>query len=45
MGWFPSSGRVPSVLAVGGEAGAMVLEEIVPGTPAGDMPTPPRPGQ
>nr|WP_239112124.1 aminoglycoside phosphotransferase family protein [Streptomyces anulatus] len=45
LGWFAASGRVPSVLAVDGEAGAMVLEEIVPGTPAGDMPAPPLPGQ
>lgn len=45
LGWFASSGRVPSVLAVDGEAGAMMLEEIVPGTPAGDMPAFPRPGQ
>jgi streptomycin 6-kinase len=39
LGWFASSGRVPSVLALDEEAGAMVLEEIVPGTPAEDMPT------
>ncbi|MFF2231205.1 aminoglycoside phosphotransferase family protein [Streptomyces anulatus] len=45
LGWFESSGRAPSVLAVDREAGAMVLEEIVPGTPAGDMPAPPLPGQ
>ncbi|MGW7295229.1 aminoglycoside phosphotransferase family protein [Streptomyces xiamenensis] len=43
--WFAASGRVPSVLAVDDEAGAMVLEEIVPGTPAGDMPAAPLPGQ
>ncbi|WP_329378575.1 aminoglycoside phosphotransferase family protein [Streptomyces sp. NBC_01716] len=34
LGWFAASGRVPSVLAVDEETGAMVLEEIVPGTPA-----------
>ncbi|MEU9464849.1 aminoglycoside phosphotransferase family protein [Streptomyces sp. NPDC048312] len=38
LGWFAASGRVPSVLAVDEEAGAMVLEEIVPGTPAENMP-------
>ncbi|WP_327310173.1 aminoglycoside phosphotransferase family protein [Streptomyces sp. NBC_01243] len=36
--WFAASGRVPSVLAVDEEAGAMVLEEIGPGTPAENMP-------
>ncbi|MFB6506750.1 MULTISPECIES: aminoglycoside phosphotransferase family protein [unclassified Streptomyces] len=36
--WFTASGRVPCVLAFDKEAGAMVLEEIVPGTPAEDMP-------
>nr|WP_237725560.1 aminoglycoside phosphotransferase family protein [Streptomyces sp. W007] len=45
LGWFAASGRVPSVLAVDEESGAMVLEEIVPGTPAGDMPVAPLPGQ
>ncbi|MEU8953610.1 aminoglycoside phosphotransferase family protein [Streptomyces sp. NPDC048518] len=38
LGWFALSGRVPSVLATDEAAGAMVLEEIVPGTPAEDMP-------
>ncbi|MCX4851706.1 aminoglycoside phosphotransferase family protein [Streptomyces sp. NBC_00893] len=38
LGWFAASGRVPSVLAVDEEAGAMVPEEIVPGTPAENMP-------
>ncbi|RPK61997.1 hypothetical protein EES42_31075 [Streptomyces sp. ADI95-17] len=38
LGWFAASGRVPSVLAVDEEAGAMVLEEIGPGTPAENMP-------
>ncbi|MFI6858128.1 hypothetical protein [Streptomyces sp. NPDC050416] len=38
LGWFVASGRVPSVLAVDEEAGAMVLEEVLPGTPAEDMP-------
>ncbi|MEV8454979.1 aminoglycoside phosphotransferase family protein [Streptomyces sp. NPDC052095] len=38
LGWFAASGRVPSVLALDEEAGAMVLEEIVPGTPAGNLP-------
>ncbi|MGW2182970.1 aminoglycoside phosphotransferase family protein [Streptomyces sp. NPDC001732] len=37
--WFTASGRVPSVLAFDKETGAMVLEEIVPGTAAEDMPT------
>ncbi|MEE1767546.1 aminoglycoside phosphotransferase family protein [Streptomyces sp. JV185] len=36
--WFADSGRVPAVLAVDGDAGAMVLEAVVPGTPAEDMP-------
>ncbi|MET9915478.1 aminoglycoside phosphotransferase family protein [Streptomyces sp. NPDC006435] len=36
--WFAASGRVPSVLAFDEEAGAMVLEEIVPGTPAEHLP-------
>ena len=35
---FAPSGRVPAVLAVDAEAGAMVLEEIRPGTEAGDLP-------
>ncbi|MEU9321084.1 aminoglycoside phosphotransferase family protein [Streptomyces sp. NPDC048295] len=38
LGWFAASGRVPSVLAVDEDAGAMVLEAVVPGTPAEDMP-------
>ncbi|OMI36639.1 aminoglycoside phosphotransferase [Streptomyces sparsogenes DSM 40356] len=40
-----ASGRVPSVPAVDEEAGAMVLEEIAPGTPAEDMPAASLPGQ
>ncbi|MEV7114211.1 aminoglycoside phosphotransferase family protein [Streptomyces anulatus] len=35
---FAPSGRVPAALAVDAEAGAMVLEEVLPGTPAEDMP-------
>jgi streptomycin 6-kinase len=35
---FGSSGRVPAVLAADAEAGAMVLEEVLPGTEAEDMP-------
>ncbi|MEU8635952.1 aminoglycoside phosphotransferase family protein [Amycolatopsis sp. NPDC048633] len=35
---FASSGRVPAMLAVDAEAGAMVLEEIRPGTEAEDLP-------
>nr|WP_230862605.1 aminoglycoside phosphotransferase family protein [Amycolatopsis camponoti] len=35
---FAPSGRVPAVLAVDAEAGAMVLEEVRPGTEAGDLP-------
>lgn len=35
---FASSGRVPAVLAADAEAGAMVLEEIRPGTEAEDLP-------
>ncbi|GLV76176.1 aminoglycoside O-phosphotransferase [Streptomyces hygroscopicus subsp. hygroscopicus] len=45
LGWFAASGRVPSVLAVDEEAGAMVLEEIVPGTPAEAMAAASLPGQ
>ncbi|MGW8847760.1 aminoglycoside phosphotransferase family protein [Streptomyces xiamenensis] len=45
LAWFAASGRVPSVLAVDEDAGAMVLEEIVPGTPAEDLPTASLPGQ
>ncbi len=36
--WFASSGRVPAVLTVDEDAGAVVLEEIVPGTLAEDLP-------
>ncbi|OLZ49444.1 aminoglycoside phosphotransferase [Amycolatopsis coloradensis] len=36
---FASSGRVPAVLAADAAAGAMVLEEILPGTEAGDLPS------
>ena len=35
---FAPSGRVPAVLAAAPEAGAMVLEEVMPGTEAEDMP-------
>ncbi|MEU4029186.1 aminoglycoside phosphotransferase family protein [Streptomyces anulatus] len=35
---FAPSGRVPAALAVDAEAGAMVLEEVLPGTVAEDMP-------
>ncbi|UED88683.1 aminoglycoside phosphotransferase family protein [Streptomyces profundus] len=35
---FAASGRVPAVLALDEEAGAMVLTEIVPGTPAEHLP-------
>jgi len=35
---FASSGRVPAVLSIDAEAGAMVLEEVLPGTEAEDMP-------
>ncbi|MGW4523076.1 aminoglycoside phosphotransferase family protein [Amycolatopsis sp. NPDC004378] len=35
---FAPSGRVPAVLAADPEAGAMVLEEILPGTAAEDLP-------
>ncbi|MFK0187603.1 aminoglycoside phosphotransferase family protein [Streptomyces rubiginosohelvolus] len=38
LGWFADSGRVPAVLAADEEAGAMVLEEVVPGKSAEDMP-------
>ncbi|WIX82997.1 aminoglycoside phosphotransferase family protein [Amycolatopsis carbonis] len=40
---FAPSGRVPVVLAADAEAGAMVLEEIVPGTEAEDLPQPEMP--
>lgn len=35
---FAPTGRVPAVLAADAEAGAMVLEEVLPGTEAKDMP-------
>lgn len=35
---FAPSGRVPAVLSADAEAGAMVLEEVLPGTEAEDMP-------
>jgi streptomycin 6-kinase len=35
---FAQSGRVPAVLAADAEAGAMVLEQVVPGTEAEDLP-------
>lgn len=35
---FASSGRVPAVLSADAEAGAMVLEEVLPGTEAEDLP-------
>ncbi|HZM83263.1 MAG TPA: aminoglycoside phosphotransferase family protein [Candidatus Limnocylindrales bacterium] len=35
---FGPSGRVPAVLSTDAQAGAMVLEEVVPGTEAEDMP-------
>lgn len=37
LGLFAPSGRVPAVLAADAETGAMVLEEVVPGTEAGDL--------
>ncbi|MEV0071954.1 aminoglycoside phosphotransferase family protein [Amycolatopsis sp. NPDC050768] len=37
---FAPSGRVPVILAADAEAGVMVLEEIVPGTEAEDLPQP-----
>ncbi|UUV35210.1 aminoglycoside phosphotransferase family protein [Amycolatopsis roodepoortensis] len=42
---FAPSGRVPGVLAADADAGAMVLEEIRPGTPAEDLPPSALPGQ
>lgn len=42
---FAPSGRVPAVLAADADAGAMVLEEIQPGTPAEDLPLPSLPGR
>ncbi|GAB2922115.1 hypothetical protein GCM10022245_64300 [Streptomyces mayteni] len=44
LGWFAASGRVPAVLAVDEDAGAMVLEEILPGTPAEELPAASLPG-
>ncbi|WP_449488493.1 hypothetical protein [Streptomyces purpurascens] len=35
---FAPSGRVPTVLSADAQAGAMVLEEVLPGTEAEDMP-------
>lgn len=43
LGWFAPSGRVPAVLALDAAEGAMVLEEVVPGTPVAELP-PPGPG-
>ncbi|MFE1150757.1 aminoglycoside phosphotransferase family protein [Streptomyces albidoflavus] len=40
LGWFAPSGRVPAVLALDAEAGAMTLEEVVPGTPVAELPGP-----
>ncbi|MFF8565684.1 aminoglycoside phosphotransferase family protein [Streptomyces albidoflavus] len=40
LGWFAASGRVPALLALDAEAGAMVLEEVVPGTPVAELPAP-----
>jgi streptomycin 6-kinase len=42
---FGSSGRVPAVLAAAPDAGAVVLEAIVPGTRAGEMADAPKPAQ
>ncbi|MGY6656038.1 aminoglycoside phosphotransferase family protein [Amycolatopsis sp. TRM77291] len=42
---FAPSGRLPAVLAADPDAGAMVLEEIRPGTPAEDLPSSALPGQ
>ncbi|ANN21954.1 aminoglycoside phosphotransferase [Amycolatopsis orientalis] len=42
---FTESGRVPALLAADAEAGAMVLEEILPGTVAEDLPRASLPGQ
>ena len=38
LGLFASTGRVPAVLATDAETGAMVLEEVRPGTEAEDLP-------
>jgi streptomycin 6-kinase len=35
---FAPSGRVPAVLSIDADAGAMVLEEVLPGTEAEDLP-------
>ena len=40
LGWFAPSGGVPAVLALDAEAGALVLEEVVPGTPVAELPGP-----
>ncbi|MFF5719092.1 aminoglycoside phosphotransferase family protein [Streptomyces buecherae] len=45
LGWFAASDRVPAVLAFDEKAGAMVLEEVAPGTLAEDMPPAALPGQ
>ncbi|GAB3709674.1 hypothetical protein GCM10027598_14910 [Amycolatopsis oliviviridis] len=42
---FAPTGRVPSVLAAAPDAGAMVLEEIRPGTVAEDLPSDSLPGR
>jgi streptomycin 6-kinase len=42
---FGSSGRVPAVLAAAPDAGAVVLEAIVPGTRADEMADAPKPAQ
>jgi streptomycin 6-kinase len=40
LGLFAPSGSVPAVLAADPETGAMVLEEVLPGTEAEDLPQP-----
>ncbi|MFC9253756.1 aminoglycoside phosphotransferase family protein [Amycolatopsis thailandensis] len=42
---FAPTGRVPAVLAADADAGAMVLEEILPGTAAEDLPADSLPGR
>jgi streptomycin 6-kinase len=42
---FAPSGRVPAVLSIDAEVGAMVVEEVLPGTAAEDMPAAPLPQQ
>ncbi|MFJ8913588.1 aminoglycoside phosphotransferase family protein [Amycolatopsis sp. NPDC102389] len=42
---FAPSGRVPAVLAADADAGAMVLEEILPGTEAENLPSASLPGR